>query len=169
MHDGLLVCNGDSGAVYVMSHAVFAHTRMYDSMMREGDALIMPEGCGNTRNSRGCVCCFVGWLYIRLAVNTIKRMTCGVCMHDQYLYVASVQYLPFTSLEQSASLRAGTSMFKRMSTTRHFDNKVLARHCGSRDVFSELLLYAHCGSRYDVFSDASANRCCLHMYIYVLM
>ncbi len=63
IHDRLLVYNGDSGAVYVISHAVFAYTRMYDSMMREWDALIIPEGCGNTCNSRGCVwCCFVGWL-----------------------------------------------------------------------------------------------------------
>jgi hypothetical protein len=60
--------NGDSGAVYIMSHAVFAHARMYDSMMREGDALIIPKAVA-IHASAGAVCDVVllvgsvyGWL-----------------------------------------------------------------------------------------------------------
>jgi hypothetical protein len=127
MYDGLLVYHRNPGAVYVMSHAVFAHTRMYDSMMREGDALIIPEGCGNTCNSRGCVwCCFVGWLYIRLAVNTINSMyvwcACMIWMVARMYVNTSMQNESLSQVwsNQQVSERA-LQMFKRMSMRRHSD------------------------------------------------
>ena len=51
-------------------------------------------------------------MYIRSTqdiLHSLYAFTAAISKFHLYLYVTSVQYLPFTSLELSASLRAGTS------------------------------------------------------------